>query len=290
VEDDPNYAAAWARLGRCYRFLEKFGEEGPENIELAQWAFHRAFALNPDLAIAHNLYTQIEADLGNAQAAMVRLLERAQTHPNDPELFAGLVQSCRFCGLLDESVAAHHRARRLDSKAVTSVAHTFFLKGDYERSLETYGATAGYYLDAAILTLTGREADAAELLARRHSSGVRAGWMRTLMDSLRALLEGEREKSAQLVRRALAEPARDPEVKFYLARHLARSGAHREALDTIRDLVAEGFFCSTALVCDPWLQPLTGLPDFQDVRDAVLQREADARAAHASASGDRVLS
>jgi tetratricopeptide (TPR) repeat protein len=288
VEDDPNYAAAWARLGRCYRFLEKFGEEGPANLELAQWAFHRAFALNPDLAIAHNLYTQIEADLGNAQAAMVRLLERAQTHPNDPELFAGLVQACRFCGLLDESIAAHHRARRLDSKAVTSVAHTFFLKGDYERSLETYGATAGYYLDAAILTLTGREADAAELLARRHSSGVRAGWMRTLMDSLRALLEGEREKSAQLVRRALAEPARDPEVKFYLARHLARSGAHREALDTIRDLVAEGFFCSTALVCDPWLQPLTGLPDFQDVRDAVLLREADARAAYAASSGDRV--
>jgi tetratricopeptide (TPR) repeat protein len=290
VEDDPNYAAAWARLGRCYRFLEKFGEEGPENLELAQWAFHRAFALNPDLAIAHNLYAQIEADLGNARAAMVRLLECAQTHPNDPELFAGLVQSCRFCGLLDESIAAHHRARRLDSKAVTSVAHTFFLKGDYERALETYGATAGYYLDAAILTLTGREADAAELLARRHSSGVRAGWMRTLMDSLRALLEGEREKSAQLVRRALAEPARDPEVKFYLARHLARSGAHREALDTIRDLVTEGFFCSTALVCDPWLQPLAGLPDFREVRAVVLQREADARAAYASASGDRVLS
>ena len=64
VEEDPNYAPAWARLGRCYRFLEKFGEAGPQNLELAQDAFHQAFALNPDLAIAHNLYTQIEADLG----------------------------------------------------------------------------------------------------------------------------------------------------------------------------------------------------------------------------------
>jgi eukaryotic-like serine/threonine-protein kinase len=290
VEEDPNYAAAWARLGRCYRFLEKFGEEGPGNLELAQWAFHRAFALNPDLAIAHNLYTQIEADLGNAQAAMVRLLERAQRHPNDPELFAGLVQACRFCGLLDESVAAHQRARRLDSKAVTSVAHTFFLKGDYERALESYGATAGYYLDAAMLTLTGREAEAAELLVRRHSSGVRAGWMRALIDSLGALLEGEEAKSAQLVRQALAQPASDPEMKFYLARHLARSGAQEKALDTIRDLIAEGFCCSTALVCDRWLQPLAGLPDFQDVRDAVLQREAEARAAYLAANGDRVLS
>ena len=290
VEEDPNYAAAWARLGRCYRFLEKFGEEGPESLELAQWAFHRAFALNPDLSIAHNLYTQIEADMGNAQAAMVRLLAHAESHPNDPELFAGLVQACRFCGLLDESVAAHQRARRLDSKAVTSVAHTYFLKGDYERALESYGATAGYYLDAAILALTGREAEAAALLGRRHYSGVRTGWMRTLIASLGASLEGDHAKGAQLVRQALAQPARDPEVKFYLARHLARDGSPTEALETIRDLVSEGFSCSTALQRDPWLQPLSRLPEFPDVLDAVLCREAEARAAFLAANGNRALS
>ena len=192
VEEDPNYAPAWARLGRCYRFLEKFGEAGPQNLELAQNAFHRAFALNPDLAIAHNLYTQIEADLGNAQPAVLRLLAQAKACPNDPDLFAGLVQSCRFCGLLDESAAAHRRARRLDSRAVTSVAHTHFLKGDYEQALASYDAAAGYYLDAAILALTSRESEAAGLLARRHSSGVRAGWMRALIESLGALLEGDR--------------------------------------------------------------------------------------------------
>ena len=288
VEDDPNYAAAWARLGRCYRFLEKFGEERPESLELAQWAFHRAFALNPDLAIAHNLYTQIEADLGNAQAAMVRLLERAQTHPNDPELFAGLVQACRFCGLLDESIAAHHRARRLDSKA-SPVWPILLLergvrtgagivRGDIRRLPSGCGDPDAYRSRGGCR----RTAGAAPFLrcARR--------WMRTLIDSLRALLEGEQAKSAELVRRALAEPVRDPECKFYLARHLARSGAHREALDTIRELIADGFFCSTALLRDPWLQPLAVLPDFQD-RDAVLQREAEARAAYAAASGDRAL-
>ena len=290
VEEDPNYAAAWARLGRCYRFLEKFGEEGPESLELAQWAFHRAFALNPDLSIAHNLYTQIEADMGNAQAAMVRLLAHAESHPNDPELFAGLVQACRFCGLLDESVAAHQRARRLDSKAVTSVAHTYFLKGDYARALESYGATTGYYLDAAILALTGREAEAAALLVRRHFSGVRTGWMRTLIASLGAWLEGDHALSAKLVRQALAQPARDPEVKFYLARHLARDGSHTEALETIRGLVSEGFSCSTALQRDPWLQPLSRLPEFPDVLDAVLCREGEARAAFLAANGNRVLS
>jgi hypothetical protein len=221
---------------------------------------------------------------------MVRLLSHAETHPNDPELFAGLVQSCRFCGLLDESVKAHQRARRLDSRAVTSVAHTFFLMGDYERALETYGATAGYYLDAAILAITGREVEAGELLRRRKCSGVRAGWMRTLIASLGASLEGDPARCAQLVRQALGQPARDPEVKFYLARHLARGGAHSEALEAIHDLLAEGFSCSAALQNDPWLQPLSRLPEFQDVLSAVLRREAEARAAFRAANGNQLLS
>ena len=39
---------------------------------------------------------------------------RPTRHGNDPELFAGLVHACRYCGLLDESIAAHAEARRLD--------------------------------------------------------------------------------------------------------------------------------------------------------------------------------
>jgi hypothetical protein len=62
-----------------------------------------------------------------------------------------------------------------------------------------------------------------------------------------------------------------------------------DALSTIRELAAEGFFCSTALRCDPWLQPLSRLADFQNILDEVLEREADARATFQAADGDRVL-
>jgi TolB-like protein len=153
LDEDPDYAPAWARLGRCYRFLGKFGQEEPDQLELAKWAFHRAFALSPDLPLAHNLYTQMEADSGHAQEAMVRLLGQAERHPHDPELFGGLVQACRYCGLLDESIQAHHHARRLDSRIVTSVAHMFFLLGDYHRTLEWYPPGALFYLDLAVLVL-----------------------------------------------------------------------------------------------------------------------------------------
>jgi DNA-binding winged helix-turn-helix (wHTH) protein/tetratricopeptide (TPR) repeat protein len=287
LDEDPDYAPAWARLGRCYRFLGKFGQEGPDSLELAKWAFHRAFALSPDLPIAHNLYTQIEADSGHAQEAMVRLLGQAERHPHDPELFGGLVQACRYCGLLDESIRAHHHARRLDSRIVTSVAHTFFLLGDYQRTLEWYPPGALFYLDLAVLAVSGREAEAAELLGRRSSPG---GPFPPMLESLRFFLQGDRARSLEIVRQALAaRPAWDPEITFYLTRQLARDGARADALRTMRELVTEGFFCSTALRCDPWLRPLSKLPDYRDVLDLVLRCEAEARAAFEAAGGHEVL-
>jgi eukaryotic-like serine/threonine-protein kinase len=288
LDEDPDYAPAWARLGRCYRFLEKFGREGPQSPELAKWAFHRAFALSPDLPIAHNLYTSIEADSGHAQAAMVRLLGQAERHPNDPELFGGLVQACRYCGLLQESVRAHHRSQRLDSGIVTSVAHTFFLLGDYQRALELYPPGALFYMDLAALAAAGREAEATELLGRRTSPG---GHFPAMIDSLRFSLQGDHTRSLEVVRQALAvRTTLDLESKFYLVRQLARDGAHVDALKAVRDLAAEGFFCSTALQRDPWLRPLSLLPDYKDVLDVVLSREADARAAFETAGGPQVFS
>jgi tetratricopeptide (TPR) repeat protein len=289
LDEDPDYAPAWARLGRCYRTLEKFGEEGPESLELAKWAFHRAFALSPDLPIAHNLYTQFEVDSGHAQAAMVRILGlQERHHPNDPELFAGLVAACRYCGLLDESVRAHHRARRLDSKIMTSVAHTFFLLGDYESTLEWYAPGFRYYLDLAALATAGREAEAVELLGRRTVPG---GQFPAMMESLRFSLQGDHASSIEILRQALApRPTKDPEAKFYLARQLAREGEHAEALKAILDLAAEGFFCSTVLRRDPWLRSLSRLPDFESVLGEVVKREAEARAAFQAAGGDLVLS
>jgi len=284
VEEDPDYAPAWARLGRCYRFLEKFDPEGSIDAELTRWAFGRAFALNPDLPIAHNHYTQIEADSGHAERAMVRLLGQAEKHPNDPELFSGLVQATRYCGLLEESLCAHQRARMLDSRVVTSVAHTYFLLGEYQRTLEWYPPGSRFYLDAAALAALGREPEAAELLVHR-------SFLAPLVESLRFCLQGDHARSIQIIQHAFAgKPTPEPEIKFYLARHLARDGAEHDALNTIHDLVATGFVCSTALRGDPWLKPLSRLSDFSGVLDAVRRREAETRAAFQAADGNRVIS
>ncbi len=283
IDEDPDYAPAWARLGRCYGFLEKFDPEGPGSLELTQWAFRRAFALNPDLPVAHNYYTQVEADSGHAQRAMVRLLGQAAKHPNDPELFKGMVQATRYCGLLQESLKADQRARRLDSKAVTSVAHTYFLLGDWEQAIEWYPPGGRFYLDAAALAATGREREAAELLAQRSS-------LAPLVESLRYCLLGDHTSSTRIAMQALeVKSAPDPEIRFYLARHLARNRAEQEALDAIQRLAAEGFVCSNAMLHDPWLQPLARVAGFGGVLDTVLRREAEARDAFRAADANTVL-
>ena len=85
--------------------------------------------------MAHKYYAHHEAETGQPRAALVRLLGEAGRHGNDPELFAGLVHACRYCGLFEQSIAAHEEARRLDPNVPSSVEQTILMTGDIERLL-----------------------------------------------------------------------------------------------------------------------------------------------------------
>ena len=135
LELDPRFAPAWAHLGRCHRVIGKYIDAAPDSELRAEDAFRRALALNPRLSIAHKFYANLEADIGQAQAALVRLLGEADRHGNDPELFAGLVHACRYCGLYEQSIAAHAEARRLDPNVPTSFEQTLLMTGDIDRLL-----------------------------------------------------------------------------------------------------------------------------------------------------------
>jgi hypothetical protein len=70
-----------------------------------------------------------KSDLGRAEDAMRRFLDRLGDRPRDAQIYGGLVQALRFCSLLDASLAAHHTARHLDANVVTSVHHTWWMRG-----------------------------------------------------------------------------------------------------------------------------------------------------------------
>ena len=139
LDEDPKYAPAWARLGRIYRRIGNWGDlaRSAEYLAKSEEALRRALDLNPDLSLAHHFYAFLELDLGRAEEAMLRLLERAKRQRVDPELLAGLVYALRYCGLLDASVAAFEKAQRLDPNVVTSVCHTFWMLGETRRAVDT---------------------------------------------------------------------------------------------------------------------------------------------------------
>jgi serine/threonine protein kinase len=289
LREDPGYAPAWARLGRVHRFMEKFGYEAEENLKLADEEFRRAFSLNPDLALAHNYYTSIECDQGHALEAMLRLLGRAHIRRHDPDLLAGLVQSCRYCGELDASIAAHDSARRLDPHVTTSLEHTCFALGDYQKTLDLYDNKGGYYLDAAALAALGRNEEALVLLRRRKDAGNPPGVLRGIMRSLLAYLEGDFAECRKGVEEELVRTWADPESVFYSARHLARINETERAIAILSNAIDAGFLCASALAKDPWLESVRNSPGFGELTQKVESRRRQVHAAYLQAGGAEIL-
>jgi tetratricopeptide (TPR) repeat protein len=289
LEQDPSYAPAWARLGRIYRVLGKYQADGwRENIARSEAAFKRALEINPDLSIAHTLSVYLEADLGRAQDAMVVLLARLKSRSADPEVFAGLVHSCRYCGLLEASVSAHQQARRLDKLMTTSVIWTFWMMGDYGRALqETAGETVGY-IPGLVLASMGRERDAIAVLREREQMKADVHVL-GYVTALRALLEGRREESVQAIERTVGGGYTDPEGLYFLARELAYLGERDRALAVLERSVTGGFSCFSTMARDGWLDPLRAESRFTAILGSAEAKHRDALTIFVQNAGDRLL-
>jgi DNA-binding winged helix-turn-helix (wHTH) protein len=264
LAEDPGFAPAWAGLGRCCWFMDKFVGSSQANADLAQAAFHRAFAIDPDLASAHHFYTFVQVDTGCADQAMFRLLNRLRSHPDEPESYTGLVQILRFRGLLEQSVEAHKRAVELDPAIVTSVAHTLFLAGDYAGAIESYGGRAGYYLDAAAWAALGEKDRAIVLLRERLTRMSLSRLMTALLESLLAILEGRADEAVSFME--AADTVREPEILTYFARHYAYVGLAEQAMKDAKQALHSGFVCAPqTLRRDPWLSTLLEHPQFESL-------------------------
>jgi serine/threonine protein kinase len=287
LKEDPGYAPAWARLGRAYRVMAKYGHGEPdEYYRLAQEAFDRAFALNPDLTIAHNLYTNFEVEAGRATQSMVRLLARAAASPADPELFAGLVLTCRFCGLLQASVAADRRARRLDPGVRTSVAFTYWMLEDYPNAMHYDDEHERFVLHYS-MPMIGREQEAIARYREQELSGT--GLAGTIARATRAALEHNREECVEAVHVILGSGFRDPEGLMFAARGVARVGDAPLALDILGRVVAGGLFCARTLRTDPGLESLRGEARFAAITQRAEAGVREAAEAYERAGGERLL-
>jgi len=287
VAKDPQYAPAWARLGRVLWLNDKYASASGDKILEADRAMRRALELSPDLALAHQYYTPIQIEQGHVLEALRRLSRRIRSSRTDAELFAGLTHACRYCGLLEESVEAHEQARRLDPAIATSVLHTKFMMGDYESALKFSQQDYGYGMPLA-LTMLGRVDEALDVLrtkepARMYKVGI------LYMDILRGLLEGRREDALRASEELMNHTFRDPEGWYYLGRQLAYLGAPDRALYVLSTAVDMGFFAYPTFLRDPWLDSLRAQAEFRRILEKARLHHQEALEIFKSEGGETLL-
>ena len=292
IDADANYAPVWAALGRVHRVGARYDVEASrENAALAEAAAKRALELNPNLPAAHTLHAMLDLDAGRGREAMVRLLQRARHRTSDPELFTALCQVCRYAGLLDASLRAHERALELDSKIKTSSGvHTCFFRGEYRRVIEIVEREwRDYaYVGLASLAALGRTDDALVAARAKQSELSASSRLRSMIVSLRALLEGDRVTSIRSTEEATAQ-APDPELIFYASRQLSFIGEADLAIAYLTRVLDAGYFCALSLERDPWFTSVRQLAAFDELRERARRGRQLALASFRQAGGAEVL-
>jgi non-specific serine/threonine protein kinase len=292
LELDPRFAPAWAHLGRCHRVIGKYVEDVPDSDAKAEDAFKRAIALDPRLSVAHKFYAQLEADTGQAQHALVRLLGEAARHGNDPDLFAGLVHICRYCGLYEESLRAHLEARRLDPNVTTSVEGTLLLMAHVDRLVSIQRPAIAAGADEGIrvmgLGLAGRREEALEALTQMRHAPIPSFevWTRFL----RAWLEGRPKDMLGLLSTIGAlKVQEDPEAMFVQGWMLCDAGEHAAGLAYLERAVARGYYAALTLTGGRQFDGLRRSADFQTLVAQAETGRRQALAAFREAGGERLL-
>jgi serine/threonine protein kinase/tetratricopeptide (TPR) repeat protein len=293
VDLDPAFAPAWAHLGRCHRVVSKF-IDGSSDEKDAQAALDRALTLNPRLSVAHKYYATLEAELGQSTRAMVRLLGQAAQHGNDPELFAGLVHACRYCGLFEPGIDAHAEARRLDPNIPTSVAQTILMTGDVERllALGTHIFNPGggdYGIRVIGLGLAGRLDEARHVLntmnqmSRIQTFYTWTAYLEAWLDRRAADMLATQESLSSL------KLMNDPEALFQIGLLLCDAGEHGRGLDYIERAVDLGYFVAPTLEFRTQFDALRSVPAFQALLAKAQEGRRNALAAFRNAGGERLL-
>ena len=301
VAADERFAPAWAGLGRLERVLAKYQVDGAdvdEGYRVGEEALRRALELSPALPQAHYYYAQLEADTGRTEAALSRLLRRLHVRQTEPEIYAGLVHVCRYCGLLDASVAAHQSATALDPGIRTSIGLTRLARFEYDLAMQSAGGNVDDGLRLIVLIAMDCREEALNVARRTMPLISSRDNTEPMHRALRLYLEDRREEALAALHEASGvDPANDTvwprfpdgEDAIGIAHFYARLGRNDLAQLGFRAGVEQGYFCVSQFDGDRRLDPLRSDPAFQETMALARQRYERAAALFAEEGGPKLL-
>jgi len=254
TEIDPGYALAWSLLAKAQAVL-RFGIGRPGDDGLA--AVERALALDPGLAEAHAVKSEILTQLGRSDESAQEIDLALSLDPESYEVNRAAGKLYYRLGRLDDAIRHYGKAMTLldtDVHAAGMLVSCYMAVGD-ERAAKR---TAQIAVARAEKTIAADQNDAGTLAGGSYS--------------LAALGEAERAK-AWMNRAALLDPENvNARYNFVcaLCALLHDTDGALEMLEPLVPVLGQGFLKYAML--DPDLEPLRGDPRFK-----VMVADAEAR-------------
>ncbi len=277
---EPNYAPAWAQLGRAYTTNASLQFGGRENYDKAQAAYEKAIALDPALVEPRIYMANLLTDTGRVEQAVPLLRSVLHDSPNNAEAHWELGYAYRFAGMLKESVEECEKARQNNPqvKISSSAINSYLYLGEYEKFLQSlpdndsvyilfYRGLAEYYLNH--LDQAAQDFDRA---FEKEPSLLPANVGKAISYSIKH----DNGRGLQLLKQTEDKieerGVSDPEGIYKVAQAYAVLGDKTSALHMLRHSIGGGFFCYPYFVRDPLLQSLRDEQEFQELMNQARQR------------------
>jgi serine/threonine protein kinase len=272
---DPSYSPAWNDLGQRYYYDGTYSDGGSPAIERARAAYEKALQLDPQFLDAVANLVLLQSEGGDLSGALDRALGLVRSRPDSPRAHFTLGYVLRYAGLLEDSARECEAAFRLDphDPGWRSCAETYSLLGNYSRAVE-FARLDGdsRWANMVISSIRLREGKrdlALESLRRAFPAG-------ELKPIEPCYLGHPDAASSKFLRedepRTLA--GRDSEPKYYQTCRAAFCGEPEIALRLLRSSVEGNFLCVPAMDTDPLLASLRSRPEFREIRQLALDRQA----------------
>jgi serine/threonine protein kinase/TolB-like protein/Flp pilus assembly protein TadD len=283
----PDYAPAWAQLGRAYTTNGSLQFGGRENYGKAQAAYEKAIALDPALVEPKIYEANLLTDTGRVEQAVPLLRSVLQNSPNNAEAHWELGYAYRFAGMLKESIDECAKARQNNPEVKISSAtiSSYLYLGEYEKFLQSlpvndfayirfYRGLAEYYMNHR--DQAARDFDAA---FDRNPALLPTNVGKALSDSIKHDNAHGLKLLQQTEDRIEERGVSDPEGIYKMAQAYAVLGDKASALHMLRHSIGGGFFCYPYFVSDPLLQSLHPEPEFQELIKQALHRHEQFKSA-----------
>jgi len=277
---EPNYAPAWAHLGRAYTTNASLQFGGSEQYGKAQVAYEKAIALSPALVEPRIYMANLLTDTGRVEQAVPLLRSVLHDSPNNAEAHWELGYAYRFAGMLEESVAECEKARQNNPavKRCSSAINAYLYLGEYEKFLESLPVNDSVYIQfyrgLAEYYTNQREQAARDFdnAFARNPSLLPVNVGKALSYSIKhdnaPGLKLLRQTEEKIEERGVS----DAEGLYKVAQAYAVLGDKVSALHMLRHSIGGGFFCYPYFMRDPLLQSLRGEPEFHTLMNQALHR------------------